>query len=187
MTDTADADLGFTPATTLAAEIAARRLSPVEVTEASLRRTATFEPLVNAMDQGLVACIRSAEGMTACDYLALLARKHAYCESIHRWFDDWDILLTPSASVAAFPVERLMPEDWPQHEWDWLRWAQFSYPFNIAQNPSISVPAGFTASGLPVGLQITGRRLDDTGVLRAATAFEAAAPWRQHRPAMALA
>jgi aspartyl-tRNA(Asn)/glutamyl-tRNA(Gln) amidotransferase subunit A len=38
-----------------------------------------------------------------------------------------------------------------------------------------------------VGLQITGRRLDDTGVLRAATAFEAAAPWRQHRPAMALA
>jgi aspartyl-tRNA(Asn)/glutamyl-tRNA(Gln) amidotransferase subunit A len=139
------------------------------------------------MDQGLVACIRSAEGMSAREYLALRARKHAYSESIHRWFDDWDILLTPSASVAAFPVELLMPEHWPQHEWDWLRWAQFSYPSNIAQSPSISVPTGFTKAGLPVGLQITVKRFDDTLALRAATAFEAASPWAQHRPAIALA
>ena len=134
------------------------------------------------MDPGLVACIRDAEGMSAVEYLALRARKHAYSEKVHRWFDNWDLLLTPSASVAAFPVELLMPADWPQHKWDWLRWAQFSYPFNIAQNPAISVPAGFTKAELPVGLQIVGRRFDDAGVLRAAIAFEAAAPWAERRP-----
>ena len=129
------------------------------------------------MDPGLVACIRTSLGMTAQDYMALRARKYAYGWAIQRWFDDYDLLLTPSASVAAFPVEKLMPADWPQHDWDWLSWAEFSYPFTIGQNPAISVPCGLTAAGLPVGLQIVGRRLDDTGVLRAATAFEAARPW----------
>ena len=44
------------------------------------------------------------------------------------------------------------------------------------------MPAGFTEDGLPVGLQIVGRHLDDALVLRAAAAFEAARPWAQHRP-----
>lgn len=130
------------------------------------------------MDAGLVACIRQVDGMTVQDYMAVRARKYAYAAAVHRWFDSWDLLLTPAASVAAFPVEGLMPPDWPQHEWDWITsWAEFSYPFNIVQNPAISVPCGLTAAGLPVGLQIVGRRLDDAGVLAAAAAFEAAQPW----------
>ena len=138
------------------------------------------------MDPGLVACIRHGEAMALAEYMAVRARKYAYAAAVHRWFDGWDLLLTPSASVAAFPVEGLMPPDWPQHPWDWITsWAEFSYPFNIAQNPAVSVPCGFTAAGLPVGLQIVGRRLDDAGVLRAATAFEAARPWAQHRPPLA--
>ena len=48
--------------------------------------------------------------------------------------------------------------------------------------PAISVPCGFTRDGLPVGLQIAGRWHDEVGVLRAAAAFEAAAPWAHHRP-----
>jgi aspartyl-tRNA(Asn)/glutamyl-tRNA(Gln) amidotransferase subunit A len=44
------------------------------------------------------------------------------------------------------------------------------------------VPCGFTRGGLPIGLQIVGRRLDDVGVLRAAEAFERARPWASHRP-----
>jgi aspartyl-tRNA(Asn)/glutamyl-tRNA(Gln) amidotransferase subunit A len=137
------------------------------------------------MDPGLVACIHSSDALGLQDYFSLRARKYAYTAAIHRWFDDWDLLITPSASVAAFPVERLMPAHWPSHDWDWLSWAEFSYPFNMAQNPAISVPCGFTADGRPVGLQITGRRLDDTGVLRAAAALEAAQPWAQRRPIIA--
>ncbi|WP_160120215.1 amidase [Rhodovarius lipocyclicus] len=129
------------------------------------------------MDPGLVACIRSALDMKAADYMTLRARKYLYAMACAEWFQDWDLLLTPAASVAAFPVERLAPEHWPEPEWDWLSWAEFSHPFNMAQNPAISVPCGLTADGLPVGVQIVGRKLDDLGVLRAALAFEAAEPW----------
>ena len=134
------------------------------------------------MDPGLVACIRAAAGTTAEAYLAMRQRKLDYVAAIHRWFGDWDLLLTPAVSVVAFPAERLQPEHWPEHPWDWLTWAEFSYPFNMSHNPAASVPAGFTAAGLPVGLQLVGRRLDDLGVLQAAAALEEARPWAQHRP-----
>ena len=93
-----------------------------------------------------------------------------------------DLLLTPTISVAAFPVERLNPEHYPQHRWDWFPWASFSYPFNFTQQPAATVPAGLTPSGLPVGLQIVGRRFADLTVLQASAAFEAARPWHGLRP-----
>ena len=137
------------------------------------------------MDPGLVACIEDARNSSAVEYVTMRSRKLAYIEAIHRYFEEWDFLLTPAVSVAAFPAERLQPAHWPQHDWDWLSWAEFSYPFNMSGNPSAIVPAGFTEDGLPVGLQITGKRFDDLGVLQAAAAFEKARPWAQHRPALA--
>lgn len=136
------------------------------------------------MDPGLVACIKAGAGSSVVDYLHARERKMAYVASIHRWFEDWDVLLTPAVSVAAFPAERLMPESWPSHAWDWVSWAEFSYPFNMSWNPAASVPCGFTAEGLPVGLQVVGRRFDDLGVLQAAAAFEAVQPWAHRRPAL---
>jgi aspartyl-tRNA(Asn)/glutamyl-tRNA(Gln) amidotransferase subunit A len=134
------------------------------------------------MDPGLVACVRVGAAVTMEHYMLARERKHAYVAAIHRWFEDWDLLLTPAVSVAAFPADLLSPEHWPQHEWDWVQWAEFSYPFNMAWNPAASVPCGFTGSGLPVGLQIVGRRFDDLGVLQAAAAFEEAQPWADQRP-----
>jgi len=134
------------------------------------------------MDPGLVACIEAARSASAPGYLPMRDTKLDYIAEIHAFFQDWDLLLTPSVSVAAFPAERLQPEHWPAHEWDWLSWAEFSYPFNFSHNPAASVPAGFTPDGLPVGLQIVGRRLADSTVLRAAAAFEQARPWAAHRP-----
>jgi len=134
------------------------------------------------MDPGLVACIKAAQNYSVAEYQAMRERKMAYVAAIHRWFDDWDFLLTPSVSVAAFPAEQLMPAHWPQHDWDWLSWAEFSYPFNMSWNPAASVPCGFTTEGLPVGLQIVGRRFDDLGVLQASAAFEQVQPWADKRP-----
>lgn len=134
------------------------------------------------MDPGLVACIREGQGRSAVDYLNVRAQKLEYVEKIHRFLQEWDLLLTPAVSVAAFPAERLQPEHWPQHAWDWITWAEFSYPFNMSGSPAASIPCGFTEDGLPVGLQIVSRRFDDAGVLRAAAAFERTRPWAQHRP-----
>jgi aspartyl-tRNA(Asn)/glutamyl-tRNA(Gln) amidotransferase subunit A len=141
-----------------------------------------LEEWASEMDPGLVACIADGSGFSAQDYLAMRARKLTYIQQIHGFMTDWDLLLTPAVSVAAFPADRLQPEDWPQHPWDWMSWAEFSYPFNMSGNPAASVPCGFTGAGLPVGLQIVGRRADELSVLRAAAAFEAARPWAGLRP-----
>ena len=134
------------------------------------------------MDPGLVACIRAGDGVGATAYIEARGRKLAYAEALCRFFEEWDLLLTPAVSVAAFPAERLQPAHWPEHPWDWLTWAEFSYPFNFGGNPAASVPCGFTGEGLPVGLQIAGRRFADLTVLQAARAFERARPWADSRP-----
>ncbi len=136
------------------------------------------------MDPGLVACIEASDDVSVSDYQLARERKMPYIASIHRWFEDWDFLLTPSVSVAAFPADKLMPDHWPRHDWDWVSWAEFSYPFNMSWNPAASVPCGFTADGLPVGLQIVGKRFDDLGVLQASAAFEGIQPWAAKRPTL---
>ncbi len=150
---------------------------------AHMQRLAQYLPeWENRMDPHLVACVKDGAKITMADYQAMRASKYAYVAEIHSWFEDWDFLITPTVSVAAFPAERLIPQHWPQHPWDWLQWAEFSYPFNMSGNPSATVPCGFTEAGLPVGLQITGQRFDDLGVFQASRAFEKALPWADKRP-----
>lgn len=134
------------------------------------------------MDPGLVACIKEGLGTTVEDYLRMRAEKHRYAGKIHRFLHEWHYLVTPSVSVAAFPADQLQPSHWEPHPWDWIRWAEFSYPFNLSGSPAASVPCGFTEEGLPVGLQIVSRRFNDLGVLQAAAAFEGVSPWADVRP-----
>ncbi len=134
------------------------------------------------MDPGLVAIIRHGQRYSATDYCKAFAERIAFCDRVRSLFDRYDLLVTPALSVAAFPAERLMPGHWEAHEWDWLRWAGFSYPFNLSWLPAATCPCGFTAQRLPVGLQIVAARNRDLRVLQASRAFEQARPWVQHRP-----
>jgi aspartyl-tRNA(Asn)/glutamyl-tRNA(Gln) amidotransferase subunit A len=59
-----------------------------------------------------------------------------------------------------------------------------TYPFNMTTTPAITVPAGFTADGRPVGLQIAGAHRADAAVLRAAANYEAERPWADVKPAL---
>ena len=134
------------------------------------------------MDPGLVASIEDGLRYSAAEYVAMRARKIAFWDTVKPLFDTCDLLLTPTVSVAAFEVGRLNPAHFPQHAWDWFPWASFSYPFNFTGQPASTVPAGFTPSGMPVGLQIVGRRFADLTVLQASAAFETARPWAARRP-----
>jgi aspartyl-tRNA(Asn)/glutamyl-tRNA(Gln) amidotransferase subunit A len=134
------------------------------------------------MDPGLVALVRHGMRYAAADYVRARGQRTEYYDRVRRFFERFDLLLTPSLSVAAFPVGRLMPEHWEQHPWDWIRWAGFSYPFNLTWVPAATCPCGFTAEGLPVGLQIVAGRHQDLRVLQASRAFERACPWAEVRP-----
>ena len=137
------------------------------------------------MDLGLVACIEDGDRLTVRDYVRLRGEKMAYWDALRPIFERYDLVLMPSVSVTALPVGKLNPDGWPQHAWDWLPWGSFSYPFNFTGQPAATVPCGFSKAGLPVGLQIVGRRFADLTVLQAAAAFEAARPWAQHKPTLA--
>jgi aspartyl-tRNA(Asn)/glutamyl-tRNA(Gln) amidotransferase subunit A len=134
------------------------------------------------MDPGLVAIIRHGQTYSAVDFCKASAQRLLYYDKVRTFFERYDLLLTPTLSVAAFPAERLMPEHWEQHDWDWLRWAGFSFPFNLTWLPAATCPCGFTPAGLPVGIQIVAGRHRDLRVLQASRAFEQARPWAQHRP-----
>lgn len=104
-------------------------------------------------------------------------------QQVCQFFEHYDLLLTPTVAVPPFPVEVSFPKEINgQPMTSYTDWFLLTYAITITGLPAISVPCGWTAEGLPVGLQIVGRRLDEATVLRAAAAFEAMAPWHDKRP-----
>lgn len=134
------------------------------------------------MDPGLVALTRHGMKYSAAEYCRNDGERLAFYDKVRAFFGAYDLLLTPTVSVAAFPADHLIPPHWEQHPWDWIRWAGFSYPFNLTWLPAATCPCGFTPAGLPVGLQIVAGRHRDLRVLQASRAFERLRPWAQHRP-----
>ncbi|MEN3379136.1 MAG: aspartyl-tRNA(Asn)/glutamyl-tRNA(Gln) amidotransferase subunit [Hyphomicrobiales bacterium] len=86
-------------------------------------------------------------------------------------FGTIDYLISPTAPIPAFAADRASPNDDPEHPFEHIA---FTVPWNMTEQPAISINAAFTAGGLPIGVQIVGRRFDDIGVLRLAKAWETA-------------
>jgi aspartyl-tRNA(Asn)/glutamyl-tRNA(Gln) amidotransferase subunit A len=128
---------------------------------------------------GLVRAKYTDEDLTS----AVIARK-AVVNKLWRFMRKYDFLLTPTVAVPAFALGLQGPETIDGQKVAPFDWIPFTFPFNMSGQPAASVPAGFTKDGLPVGLQIVGRHLDDPMVLRASAAFEAAAPWKDRWPPM---
>lgn len=97
------------------------------------------------------------------------------------FFRRYDLLLTPTLSVPAFPIGQ-EPRVIDGRQVLPFGWSPFTPPFNLSGQPAASVPCGWSGDGLPVGLQIVGRPFEEATVLRAAAAFEVAQPWQQRRP-----
>ncbi len=102
---------------------------------------------------------------------------------VRRFMERHDLLILPTTAVPPFPVEQPYPTAINGKPLDsYIHWAFLTYGITVTGLPAISVPCGFTRRGLPVGLQIVGRRRQEAAVLRAAAAFEAAAPWADRIP-----
>ncbi len=106
-------------------------------------------------------------------------------QEVQDFFDRYDFLLAPVSQVPPFPVTSEYPTEingTPMGTY--IEWMRTCSRITTTAHPAISVPAGFTPEGLPVGLQIVGRARDDFGVLQLAHAFEEATKFWQQRPAV---
>src|SRR5262249_49897017 len=138
------------------------------------------------MDPELVAYAEASSGLSMVDYVKAISARQALTDSLRRFFERYDLLLTPTLGLPAFPLGMVgpagvAPAEVAGRKVTHLGWT-LCYPFNYSGQPAVSVPAGWTGGGLPVGLQIIGRRLEDALVLRAAAGFEALRPWVARRP-----
>jgi aspartyl-tRNA(Asn)/glutamyl-tRNA(Gln) amidotransferase subunit A len=108
------------------------------------------------------------------------------CKALERemaaFFEEADLLLTPTACCEAYAAEGPLPTVIEGRDAKHTNAEPYTAVGSICFCPSISVPAGITRSGLPVGLLVTGRRHRDDIVLRLARIWEQAAPWPRTAP-----
>jgi aspartyl-tRNA(Asn)/glutamyl-tRNA(Gln) amidotransferase subunit A len=136
------------------------------------------------IDPGLALFVSICKDKPATEYLAAWWELMEYWKKVNFLFEKFDLLLTPAVAVPPFQSGRYGPREIAGKKAPPLAWMAFTYPFNVTGQPAASVPCGFTDAGLPVGLQIVGKRFDDSTVLAAAAAFEKIAPWADKYPAM---
>jgi len=115
------------------------------------------------------AWIGTAEGLSGADVFHGFSQMGAIRDATLAATQPFDFVLSPVSPVPAFTAEWASPIDDPQRPFEHIA---FTLPFNMSEQPAASINCGFTASGLPIGLQISGRRFDDLGVLQLARAYE---------------
>ncbi|MCY3956978.1 MAG: amidase family protein [Chloroflexi bacterium] len=134
-------------------------------------------------DATLVARVAHGLSVSAAEFLAAEAARRDVWAAFERLYRDYDVVMTPTLLQPPLPVDPATgvtdkPDSWVE------RWFQHMYPFNLTGQPAVTIPAGLTAEGLPIGLQVVGPRLDDGVTLGFAAAAERRTGWDGAQPTL---
>lgn len=137
------------------------------------------------IDMSIIRLAEEGEHVTGAElYRAAITERDRLYHALACSLDGYDLLLTPTLPVVPFahpPVGGQGPDEISgEPAWPYSGWLFLSAVFNYSGHPALSVPCGFSDSGLPIGLQIVGHLHDDVGVLRAGAAYETATNWGDH-------
>ncbi|MEI2714843.1 MAG: amidase [Nocardioides sp.] len=121
----------------------------------------------------LAANIRAGESLTGADVAQAYAQRTALSETMRRFFEEYDLLVLPTSQVPPFPVDQEFPRTINGQEMpDYLAWMRSAYFITVTGCPALSLPAGRTPEGLPVGVQLVAAHGTDRRLLESAAAFE---------------
>jgi amidase len=127
--------------------------------------------------------IRRLAAMTLLEHEQMVKTARAASATFLRFWDHFDVLLTPTCGTLAPPVEWApwnLSAD--QHMERFAEFPNFAQPFNVSGQPAISLPLGWSSEGLPIGVQLAGRPLEEQRLLALAAELERAAPWADRVP-----
>jgi aspartyl-tRNA(Asn)/glutamyl-tRNA(Gln) amidotransferase subunit A len=145
-------------------------------------RLAPFRDRRDEIEPGLLDLVEASLKHPPTTYVQAWLDRLGWGQHPGTLFERYDLLLTPTIACPPFPVGLDHPSEVAGRAVEPYGWIPFTYPFNLTGQPAASVPCGFTRTGLPIGLQVVGRRHADAAVLRASAAFERARPWAGLRP-----
>jgi Asp-tRNA(Asn)/Glu-tRNA(Gln) amidotransferase A subunit family amidase len=134
------------------------------------------------LDPAVVETLKGALEGTVEEYYSKVFARYELREKVRRFFESYDLLLTPTLPVPPFGAGINVPPELPGRSIVSL--VYYTYPFNLTGNPAASIPCGFTGDGLPVGLQMVTGTNRETDLLRVAAAFEKAHPWARIVPGL---
>jgi aspartyl-tRNA(Asn)/glutamyl-tRNA(Gln) amidotransferase subunit A len=122
------------------------------------------------IESGLLKGAREGGQISLAQFQRAVSERERFGTTLNLFFEEYDFLLTPATATVAFPVGQENPSR--SDDSHWLAWAHFSFPFNLSRNPALSIPAGLSTEGLPVGLQIVGALYEDQALLEFAARVE---------------
>jgi len=147
---------------------------------AGTRLRPVLENSRDLLDPAVAHTLDGALGQEMGDYYTKVFERYDLRTKLYEFFQDYDLLMTPTVPVTAFDVGNDFPPGRGSPD-NIIAWISYTYPFNLAGLPAASIPCGFL-DGLPVGLQIVGKPLRETDIFRASAAFEEARPWADRKP-----
>jgi amidase len=134
-------------------------------------RAAEYGPFGHMLEPGL-----RVSGVAVA---AALRERQKFCGVVQRLWRDIDILLMPSLPMTVPTAET----GWAIFQsMEMVRLMKFTFPFNLSGSPSLALPAGFSANGLPIGMQFVGPHLSELALLQAGHAFQQATDWHTRHP-----
>lgn len=139
----------------------------------------------DGMKQSLADNIRAGAPLTGEDVARAYRMRTALGDRMRRFFETYDVLVMPVSQVPPFPADQEYPADVDGREQStYLDWMRSAYFITVTGCPAMSVPAGFTPEGLPVGIQLVTRHSGERRLLEIAHAYEQATRVGEHRPAV---
>ena len=127
-------------------------------------------------------CIEHGATVSGADYAKALGYVDRLKSQMADLFEDYDLLLSPTMAVPAFPVGQSPTKIGGKEIQPFWGFLPFTFPINMIGHTAASIPCGFSTDGMPIGLHVVGRRGGEETVIAASAAFERAKPWIQHRP-----
>ena len=140
----------------------------------------------NRMSDTLLRQMDNGAGHSAVALQEAMFERTRVFREIQGWFGRHDLVATPTLSRTTLAIDHdfFAPIEIDGETADTVRkaWYPYTLPFNLSGNPAVTLPSGFGADGLPIGLQLIGPHLGDAKLLRAAALYEVARPWAEKRP-----